>query len=336
MKIAADKLVGFVDQLRGKKILIIGDVGLDEYVIGQVKRISPEAPVPVLEVSSEDNRLGLASNVAANVASLGGEPWLLGVVGNDSTAASFREQLKKNKCSDSFLVVDEGRPTTRKLRVMAGQHHIVRVDFEKKKFLSAEVEKKVLEGFEKSVGLCDAVVLEDYAKGVLSEKLIQQIISGTHKRGKIVTLDPNSTTPVNHYHGVDYVTPNTDEALKLSGLNLDDLRTPSDTFHEVGQELLKKLGAKGVIVTRGREGMSVFTPGGPAAGQHIPTYARTVFDVTGAGDTVIATFTLALTAGLSLEEACVLSNYAAGVVVGKIGCVSADPEELKRYIKDRG
>jgi rfaE bifunctional protein kinase chain/domain len=181
---------------------------------------------------------------------------------------------------------------------------------------------------------CDAVILEDYAKGVLSQKVITEVIRLAKKNQKIITLDPNSKTPVEQYVGVDYLTPITSEAMALSKLNLDELRTPSDSLTEVGQDLLKKLSPKAVIITRGKEGMSIFSKGGTPSGARIPTFARSVFDVTGAGDTVIATFTLAMAAGLTVEEACIISNYAAGVVVGKIGCVSAHPDELKAYIKN--
>ena len=159
-----EKLEGMVDRLKGQKILIIGDVGLDEYVIGSVRRISPEAPVPIVEVNQEDKRLGLASNVAANIASLGGTPFLLGVVGEDSTAEVFKQQLKNNGCSAEYLIVDGDRPTTRKLRVMAGQHHVVRVDFERKKFLTKSVEEKVLNRAKDLSPKCDGVILQDYAK----------------------------------------------------------------------------------------------------------------------------------------------------------------------------
>jgi rfaE bifunctional protein kinase chain/domain len=327
-------LIEDVDKIKGKKILIVGDVGLDEYVVGHVRRISPEAPVPIVEVSKEDQRLGLASNVAANVASLGGIPFLVGVIGCDATADIFSEQLEKNNCSSKFMVHDEDRPTTRKLRVMAGQHHVVRVDFERKKFITDRVAQKLISQVSDLISECDGVILEDYAKGVLTEIVIKEVIAIAHKAGKLISLDPNRATPVNLYIGVDYITPNTDEAIALSELKLDDLRSPSETLHEVGANLLNRLKAKGVVVTRGQEGMSTFTLDGPTQGQHIPTFARSVFDVTGAGDTVIATLTMALTAGLSLDEACLLSNYAAGVVVGKIGCVSTSPSELKDYIQE--
>jgi rfaE bifunctional protein kinase chain/domain len=330
------KIVEDVDKIMGKKILIVGDVGLDEYVVGTVRRISPEAPVPIVEVATEDKRLGLASNVAANVASLGGVPFLVGVIGRDSTGEIFSEQLEKNKCSAQFLVHDEDRPTTRKLRVMAGQHHVVRVDFERKKFITDKIAEKVVAKVRELISSCDGIILEDYAKGVLTEQVIKEIIAIAHKAGKLISLDPNRSTPVDLYKGIDYLTPNTDEAIALSELKLDDLRSPSETLFEVGANLLNRLGATGVVVTRGKDGMSAFTKDGHPHGQHIPTFARSVYDVTGAGDTVIATLTMALTAGLSLEEACLLSNYAAGVVVGKIGCVSTTPDELKQYIREHG
>ena len=328
----ANNLIGVIEKFRGKKLLVIGDVGLDEYVVGQVRRISPEAPVPIVEVATESNCLGLASNVAANIASLGGTPLLIGVIGADQAGEVFKALLTKNHCSSEYLISDDDRPTTRKLRVMAGHNHIVRVDFERKKFLNGKVEGRLLSRVEDLMPNCDGVILEDYAKGVLSQTVIARVVTLAKKYGKLVTLDPNRVTPLDHYKGVDYMTPNTEEALSLSGLKIDDLRTPSDSLEEVGAEILEKIAGKGVIVTRGKEGMSAFLKDGARGGQHYPTFARSVFDVTGAGDTVIATFTLALTAGLSVEEACLLSNFAAGIVVRKAGCVTATPDELREYI----
>lgn len=336
MKADGKTLIEDVGRLEGKKILIVGDVGLDEYVIGKVRRISPEAPVPVVEVSEEDERLGLASNLAANVASLKGEPFLVGVVGPDETGERFRKLLNKNQCRDDVLVVASDRPTTRKLRVLAGQHHVVRVDYEKKRFLTTETEDKILNQVRELLPQVDGVIIEDYAKGVLSERVVQTVIKDSHAAGKIVTLDPSRYTPTDIYKGADYITPNTDEALVLSELPIDDLRSHSESLHEVGGALLKRLEAQAVVITRGKDGMSAFSKGGPSEGQHVPTFAQSVFDVTGAGDTVIAAFTLALVAGLGLEKACLLANYAAGVVVSKMGCVSADPQELVAFIRDHG
>lgn len=328
-----ETLIENINLLKGRKVLVVGDVGLDEYVMGQVKRISPEAPVPVVEVTEEDERLGLASNTAANVASLLGEPWLVGIIGSDGVGDRFKALLEKNNCTSRWLIPSSDRPTTRKLRVMAGHHHVVRVDYEKKSFISKELEAQVLNQVENLIPKVDAVIIEDYAKGLMSERVIQGVISVAHKNKKIVLVDPHRTTPLSYYRGADFMTPNTDEAISLSGLKFDDLRNPSDSLKEVGHELMNQVQGQGVVITRGPDGMSAFTRSGPETGQHIPTFARSVFDVTGAGDTVIATLTLALAAGLDLETSCILANYAAGVVVGKRGCVTANPTELVEYIE---
>lgn len=329
-----EKTIRSVSKISGQKILVVGDVGLDEYVMGTVRRISPEAPVPIVEVDSEANCLGLASNVAANIASLGGVPILIGLIGQDQTAEVLKNLLKKNLCDPGNLVVDLERPTTRKLRVMAGHHHIVRVDFEKKKFLSSEMSEKLLKNVEMAMPNCDGVILEDYAKGVLSEATVAEIVTLAHKHGKLVTLDPNRATPAEYYKNVDYLTPNYEEALSLAGLKNESLQTLSDSLEEVGTAVLKRTSSLGVIITRGKDGMSVFLKEGTAKRQHIPTFARSVFDVTGAGDTVIAALTMALTAGLDVHDACVLANYAAGIVVGKAGCVTTTPQELVEYIQN--
>lgn len=319
-----------VDLLAGKRLLVVGDIGLDQYVIGGVKRISPEAPVPVLEVTSEDQRLGLAANVAQNVASLGGEPFLLAVVGNDGAADQVRAELKKAKVSSEFLLVDETRPTTRKLRVMAEHHHIVRVDYEHRRFLSPEVRQQLMQRFDEVLGTVDGVIIEDYAKGVLDEELIQHMVKTAKSENKKVLVDPHQSTPLHYYRGADLMTPNRDEAYELSKLDIDDLRENTDSYIEVGQELLKQVGSEQMIITRGKEGMSLFSDGQV---MNFPTFARQVFDVAGAGDTVIAALALSWVAGLNLKEACILANYAAGVVVGKVGCVPCEKAELQDYIQ---
>ena len=326
-----NSLLERLDLLKGKKLIVLGDIGLDEYVLGDVKRISPEAPVPVLEVGSQDQRLGLAANVAQNVSSLGGESHLVAVIGADATGEQLKAMLKKAAVNCDSLVVDPSRPTTRKLRVMAGQHHIVRVDFEHRKFLSPAVEEQVFQKVQALIGKCDGIIIEDYAKGVLSESLCQKVIAAAKKAGKKVILDPNRATPHEYYRGVDLLTPNRDEAWDLSGLDLDDLRESSNSLFEVGDAILRKIEAEHLVITRGKEGMSLFS-GGKVT--HLPTYARQVFDVTGAGDTVIAAMMLAWMSGFTLVEACILSNFAAGVVVGKVGCVPCTIPELKNYMEE--
>jgi rfaE bifunctional protein kinase chain/domain len=324
------KLIDQVDQFKGKKILIIGDVGLDEYILGEVRRISPEAPVPVLEVDSEDLRLGLAANVAQNVKSLGGEPVLISVVGEDSGATLLKELFKKAGVSTEQLITDSSRPTTRKTRVMAKHHHLVRVDREIRKFLSPASEEKIYKAAEACIRACDAVVVEDYAKGVISQGLIQKIIKLAHGHGKKVFVDPHQTNSGDFYSGVDLVKPNFSEAVALSGLDYDELRDDPNKLIDLGKAVQKRTGAKQVVMTRGKDGMIIFS--GDQMVQ-VPTFARQVFDVTGAGDTVIAALTLGVVSGLDLTESCMLANFAAGVVVGQVGCVPCSVLELKNYIE---
>jgi rfaE bifunctional protein kinase chain/domain len=312
------------------RLIVIGDVGIDEYVLGDVRRISPEAPVPVLEVQTEDSRLGLTANVAQNVASLGGEALLVGVVGQDAAADQFRQMLKSADVAPEHLIVDSSRPTTRKLRVMSGHHHIVRVDYEHKKYVSADVEKRLLEKVKALLNRADGVIIEDYAKGALSEGTLQAIIAASHAAGKKVFVDPNRSTPATFYNGADVVTPNRDEAVALSGLDYNELRHNPNFILEVGQALRERMKAENIVITRGKDGMTVV---GAREAVHMPTFARQVFDVTGAGDTVIAALALATVAGFTLPEACVFGNVAAGVVVGKIGCVPCTRAEFLDYVR---
>ena len=330
-----NKLLAQIPLLQGKKILIIGDVGLDEYIMGDVRRISPEAPVPVLEVENEDLRLGLSANVAQNVKALGGEPVLVSVVGQDSGADRLYELFSKSQVSTDFLVRDPERPTTRKIRIMAKHHHLVRVDFELKQYLSHEVEQRILAQVEKALPSVDAVVIEDYAKGVISSSLLKNVALMAKKAGKKTLADPHKTKAAGaeFYSGIDLLKPNYDEAIALSGLKYEDLKGQPDQVLEVARTLQKQTGAREVVITRGKQGMVI------VSGQdvvEVPTYARQVFDVTGAGDTVIAALSLGLSSGLSLTEACVLANFAAGVVVGQVGCVPCTVPELNDYLESFG
>lgn len=322
-------LIQTLPSFKDKKVLIIGDVGLDEYVMGDVRRISPEAPVPVLEVSEEDKRLGLAANVAQNVSSLGGIPLLVGVVGHDSGGTMLQEICQRAKVSWDYMVYSERRPTTRKTRVMAGPHHIVRVDYEMRKYLSAETEAKVLHRLGELIPSADVVVLQDYAKGVVSAGLVQQTVTLCKAAGKRLLVDPTRSNPGEFYHGVDLIKPNYLEAVAISGLQFDELRENPDKILELGRALQRKTGAKDVVLTRGKDGMTIFS-GNKI--DEVPTFARRVFDVTGAGDTVIAALSLGVAAGLPLVKSCTLANFAAGVVVGKIGCVPCELPELREYI----
>ena len=321
--------VSRIEALPRARLIVVGDVGLDEYVLGEVRRISPEAPVPVLEVESQDARLGLAANVAQNVASLGGEAFLVGVVGQDAAADDLRARLRAADVSPDHLIVDQSRPTTRKLRVMSGPHHIVRVDFEHKQYLSKDVEARLIEKITGLLTQADGLIIEDYAKGVLSEPALQAMIAAARARKKTVYVDPNRSTPARFYDGADVVTPNRDEAVQLSGLDYDDLRVSPNFILDVGRALRQRMRAEHLVVTRGKDGMTLMDEGSAV---HMPTFARAVFDVTGAGDTVIAALASAHVAGFPLAEACVFGNLAAGVVVGKVGCVPCTRRDVLEYI----
>lgn len=316
-----------VSRLDGREVVILGDVGLDEYTMGQVRRISPEAPVPVVEVEKQESRLGLAANVAQNISGLGGVPRLVSVIGDDAGAAPLRELLTAAKVGVGDLVTDSSRPTTRKLRVLAGNHHVVRVDFEQRRFLSPEIEAKILARVENALAsksVC-ALIVQDYAKGVISEGLVQKAVAMARARGVKILADPYRSSPLGLYRGVDVMTPNHDESIALSGIGADELRASEQTLNQIGEKLMAGVGAKHMVITRGKDGMRIFEDGRIV---DLPTNARQVFDVTGAGDTVIAALALAWGSGFSLVESCALANFAAGVVVAKVGCVPCSRAEL--------
>ena len=315
--------------MASKKILVVGDVGLDEYIIGSVKRISPEAPVPVMDVESEEKRLGLSANVAQNITSLGGKVGILSVVGDDFGAELLKPLFKEAKIPWDLIQVDSQRPTTRKSRVMAGPHHIVRIDYELKKYLSESMSEQLFKSYSATIGNYDGVILQDYAKGIFEEKLIQRFIFEANRLKKPIFVDPHRSQPLSFYQGASLFKPNYDESLVLSGLDFEDLRDNPNRVYEIGQNLQKKLNTKDIVITRGKEGMTIFS--GDRITE-VPTFAKRVFDVTGAGDTVIATIGLSQVAGFSLNESCLLANVAAGNVVSKVGCVPCDLNEMIEFI----
>lgn len=325
-------LIAQLKSLQGTRILILGDVGLDEYILGDVRRISPEAPVPVLDVASEESRLGLAANVAQNVVSLGGKVDLVSVVGADEGADKLKKLFISSSVPWDSMVVDQQRPTTRKTRVMAQHHHLVRVDYELRQYLSPETEKKVLAIYAEKLKNCDAVILQDYAKGVISAGLMQKATEMAKRAQKKVFVDPHRQNAAEFYENCDLIKPNYEESLALTGIEFTDLKARPDKVYEVGRLLQQRIKCKDVVLTRGKEGMTIFS-GDEIV--EVPTFARKVFDVTGAGDTVIAALSLAQASGLSLVEACQIANFAAGVVVGKVGCVPCSIEELTAEISGR-
>ncbi|MBI3781374.1 MAG: D-glycero-beta-D-manno-heptose-7-phosphate kinase [candidate division NC10 bacterium] len=298
---------------------------VDEYIWGSVSRISPEAPVPVVEVKAESFRLGGAANVAANIRTLGGRAILVGVIGNDPHAERLVDQLQAVGIKGDGVVVDRNRPTTIKTRVVAGSQQVVRFDRESALEMSKEATERVLELAVEHLREADALLISDYAKGVISKLVARQIIPLARRRKKIIVVDPK----VHHFHlykGATVVTPNHHEAAAFARFRLREGGDPD----ELGRELQQKLEVNAVLVTKGDQGMSLFEDGGVT---HIPAVAKEVYDVTGAGDTVVATLGLALASGASLKEAAVIANHAAGVVVGKMGTATVSQSELKDALK---
>lgn len=308
-------------QFEGKRVAVVGDVMLDRYYWGRVSRISPEAPVPVVEVESEQVRFGGAANVANNIRCLGGTPLLIGLIGDDHPGKTFTEMLQDQGMDTEGLVVDGGRPTTIKTRVIAAGQHVVRVDNESKADCPEHLQHRIVDAVKYRIQQIDAILIEDYNKGVMTKGVIDELLAVARKYGKIVTVDPK----FNHFldfKGVTLFKPNRREAEEVLGG-----RFRTDAEAEVaGKKLLDLLGARNVLLTRGEQGMSLCEAGGGVT--HIHTAAANVQDVSGAGDTVISTLTLALASGVDVQTASRLANCAAGVVVGQVGIVPVTPEEL--------
>lgn len=316
-----ERLRQVLDAFPGKRILILGDVMLDEYIWGDVRRISPEAPVPIVESKRRTCVPGGAANTATNVGSLKGRPLVGGVVGVDAEAARLRAELAARAMDLDGLIAAETRPTTSKKRIVAHSQHVVRLDAESREPLPASVEDRLLRWAEGHVGNVDACVLSDYAKGVVSSRVAEDFIGMARAVGKPVVVDPKGANYAK-YRGATILTPNLLEAETASNHQIGN----EADLMEVGHRLLDMLDSSALLITRGAHGMSLFLPGTPAV--HTPAEARHVFDVTGAGDTTVAALALSLAAGATLAEAMYLANKAAGIVVGKLGTGAVTLEEL--------
>ncbi len=313
------------DAFTSKRIVVLGDMMLDEFIWGRVRRISPEAPVPVVEVDRQTLALGGAGNVVSNLIALGAAATPIGVLGDELDADRLRAAFAELGVGTGRLVVDTARPTTVKTRIIAHNQQVVRADRESRGPIAAEIEARVIDSFCDEIDAADAVVVSDYGKGLLTPDLLARTLTKARERGLIVCLDPKMRNFV-HYQPVTVITPNNQEAAEASGIPIEDERS----LTEAGRKLLGSIDARAVLITRGEEGMALFSGGGSDGARvtHIPTVAREVYDVTGAGDTVIATLALALASGASMEEAAVLANHGAGVVVGKVGTAAVTREEL--------
>lgn len=305
----------------GKRILVLGDVMLDHYVWGNVERISPEAPVPVLEAQSEEIRLGGAANVALNIRSLGAEALLVGVIGQDPPAETMKKLLREKGIGGGYLVPDPDRSTTLKTRIGAVNQQILRIDYESKTDICETVGGQVLDRLAELLPECDAMIIEDYNKGLLTRELIRAALKIARLHKVPVSVDPKLRNFL-AYEGIEILKPNYKEVQSILAATFGD----EDEFYEAAAGLRRDMRVKNLIVTRGGMGMYIFDGDGKPL--HLPTVARQVYDVSGAGDTVISALTLAYAAGADIKLAAELANHAAGVVCGIKGTASVSPEEI--------
>ncbi len=312
------KLLNILNNFKGKNIMVIGDIMLDKYIFGTVDRISPEAPVQVVEVKKENYLPGGAANVANNITSLQGNAFMIGIVGKDTEASILLNELKKRNIDTDGVFAEANKPTTQKVRIMGQKQQLLRIDYEKRDYLKKETENNIITFIKKQIKNTDAIIISDYAKGTITKELITEIKNIASN--KIIIVDPKPKHK-DFYKGVTLVTPNIKEAIEMTNI---------ESIEETGKQLLKELNTP-ILITRGEKGMSLFET---SEITNIPTKAKEVYDVSGAGDTTVATLTLALTAGATLKQAAILANHAAGITVGKVGTSTVTIEEIKQSLEN--
>jgi D-beta-D-heptose 7-phosphate kinase/D-beta-D-heptose 1-phosphate adenosyltransferase len=323
-----NRLKQILDRAAGRRFLVIGDLMLDQFVWGKVGRISPEAPVPVVEVDRESFHAGGAANVARNLREFSKGVAVIGMVGNDDGGRRLRDLLAKRKIDISDCIVQPGYHTTLKTRIIAQHQQVVRVDREKIGPLPAKMLTKTIQTVRRKLATTDAIIFEDYGKGFLSSDLIEQISRDANRANKIIMADPNPRHLIN-WSQITAATPNRSEAFLAAGIpSGGPAKAPEkdENLAKVGNALLKKWGLKYLLITLGEDGMMLFQK--DRKPHHIPTKAQQVFDVSGAGDTAIALFTLALAAEATPVEAAEIANHGSAVVVGKLGTATVTPDEL--------
>jgi D-beta-D-heptose 7-phosphate kinase/D-beta-D-heptose 1-phosphate adenosyltransferase len=332
-----------VNKFNNAKILVVGDLILDEFIWGDVERISPEAPVPVVWAHRRSFIPGGAANVANNICALDGQVCLIGVVGEDKNTDILLSEIKKRKISVENIFVEPKRHTTVKTRIVAGHQQVVRVDWEHRDSLPHDLNRKIIQFVKKNIKKFDAVIIEDYGKGVINESLLKEIIAVAYENKKIITVDPKEENFL-YYRGVTSITPNRKELENaVRNLRIKDttnkFRIHNDRLFNdkeidaAARQILEYLGLESILVTLGEHGMRLFENDGRIT--HIPTVAQEVFDVSGAGDTVIAAFSLALSSGATKSEAAYIANFAAGIVVGKLGTATTSREELAERLDSK-
>lgn len=326
--------LSFLNRLAEVNLLVAGEVGIDEYIWGDTCRISPEAPVPVVEVESQSFHLGLAANVAQNIVSLGAKTTLLSVRGEDPDGAKLGQMLAEAGIQGLRFIEDASRPTLRKVRVIAQKQHVVRVDYERRHGLDAKLAKQFTESLCDLVSSTDGVIIQDYGKGLWNADTIS-FVRHAKQLGKPVFVDPSRLTPLTLYRGVTLLTPNVVEAEALTGFAHEPRRQAGSDdarLMQMASRVLSETDAEHAVITCGAAGM-VSLSRGESRLQRIPTFAREVFDVTGAGDTVVAVLAMMSVAGYPLAQCIQVANAAAGIVVGKIGTASVTREQLKAELE---
>ena len=312
-----NELISILNNFKGKNILVIGDIMLDKYIFGNVERISPEAPVQVLDVEKEDYVPGGAANVANNIAALQGNAIMVGTVGNDHSKDILIKELKKRNINTEGIFTDENKPTIQKVRVLGQKQQLLRIDYEKRGYLNKELEENILNFIKQKTNI-DAIIISDYAKGVITKELMNQIKEIA--KNKIIIVDPKPKHK-EFYKNVTLVTPNLKEAKEMA---------KKEDINEIGKQLIAELNTN-ILITTGEKGMSLFENNETT---NIPTKAKEVYDVSGAGDTVVATLALALTSGATPKQAAILANHAAGITVGKLGTSTVTIEEIKQDLEN--
>jgi len=312
-------------KFKNQKIAVIGDLILDKYIYGEVDRISPEAPVPIVRVMKEKYVPGGAANVAANITTLGGKPYLFGIVGNDQYKDILFHKIEELNISTSGIFIDSSKTTTRKTRIIGLNQQLLRIDHENTDYIESHLEEEFLLKL-KEINDLSAIIVSDYAKGTITKQIILQLIQFSNESNILLIIDPKPKHK-DWYTGSTLITPNKKEAQEMSGIIIES----EDNFIEAGKELVKQFDSN-VIITAGADGMYIFEKSKKS--QHIHTAAKEVYDVSGAGDTVVATLALALSCQASLNDAAILANQAAGIKVGKIGTTPIFLEELKKKVQE--
>lgn len=326
--IARERLKQLFANIENGRVLVYGDLMLDQYLWGKVDRISPEAPVPVVEVESETIILGGAANVARNIAALGCGVEIAGLVGDDANATKMKHLLERDGISRHKLVSDQKRPTTLKTRIIAHNQQVVRADRESRAEIDGYTENEFLSYIESRIDEIDCLLLSDYGKGVIKASLLERIVGLARQKGKFIAVDPKETH-FRNYRQVSVITPNNHEASFAAGIRIRD----DETLKQVGWSLLKELELDSILITLGAQGMALFEKDGSF--NHLPTVAKKVYDVTGAGDTVIAVMTAMMAAGATRLEAAFIANQAAGIVVEYVGTAYVEKAKLYETIMEQ-